>query len=129
MKKLLTIFSLVFILLISITSYAFITEEEFKEMHRNRLINLCEDNTGENSLFCVMAEFYGLGHIVNYLQTLDRKSEDWKVFDTISRKYFIKRYNTYDFMAIDLEFKAYLQEKEIKNNEGNNLPDRSNLGR
>ena len=137
MKKLLTIFSLMFIILLVPTAYSanniYVTRPMFQEQHRNQIIRVCEDTYGKDNIgdlyFCIMSEFYALEHVMDIMQGLVKDSEERKVFLELSRKYYIKEYKTYDFMSIEIEFRAYLQEKEIKNNEGNNLPDRSNLGR
>jgi len=102
------------VLLISTSAYA-ISPEEFIEIQENNIIALCEDGYegfGNNLLYeCIVTEFYGLKKVVMLLLTLDRQSEDWVVLTGLFDEYAWKDFNTYDFMAIHLEFENYLEEK------------------
>lgn len=123
----------VLLLLVStVNSAEVISEEQFREQHRNQIIKFCEYgylNKDKSELYyCILAEFYALEKVIDHVQEISRESEDWNAFVEILEANYYMQFQTYDFMAVDLDFEEYLQEKE-NNNEGNNLPDRSDLGR
>ena len=88
MKKLLTIFSLMFIILLVPTAYSanniYVTRPMFQEQHRNQIIRVCEDTYGKDNIgdlyFCIMSEFYALEHVMDIIQGLVKDSEERKVF-------------------------------------------------
>ena len=89
---------------------------EFLRQHENSLVKVCESIYSEHqtaSLYgCMLSEFYGLHKVLNILIMLDRNSEDWKVFRDIMQKYHLPDFETYDFMAVHLDFTEYLEGKE-----------------
>jgi len=109
------------VMLISTSVYA-MTKEEFVEIQQNNIIVLCDDAYGElpsNLLYeCMLTEFYGLYKVVHLLATADFNSEDGKFLNNLMKEYEWKDFETFDFMAIHLEYEIYLKEKELENIKG-----------
>ena len=108
-------------LLMSTGVYA-TTPHEFIEVQQNNIILLCEDGYAgmpNNLLYeCMLTEFYGLHKVVNLLIDMDFGSEDGKFLNNLMIEYEWKDFETFDFMAIHLDYEIYLKEKELENLKG-----------
>jgi len=107
------------------------SSDDFLHLHEDRIQKMCEDRTqevfgdglsGMNNPFrsffklsgkfeCGLTQFHALHKVIDLLLTIDRSSEDWKVFAKIMDENIIDDYETFDFMNIHLEYLAYLEEK------------------
>ena len=115
MKKLIiTIVSIILILLSGVSWSA--SEKDFRESNRDNLIAICEygyADYGTGALFeCILTEFYGLDKVIDHIIETKRDTEDWDVLMNIMENNYKKEFDTYDFMAIDLDFREYLKEKK-----------------
>ena len=119
------LYIIISMVLLSSSAYA-MSADDFLRIHETRLQELCEDNQINASeldnpfrnLFdlpgrfeCGLTQYYALHKVIDLLVTIDRESEDWKVFYKIMNENFIEEYETFDFMNIHLEYLAYLEEK------------------
>jgi len=106
----------IIVLLMSANVYA-ITRQEFLDVHQDNLINACEDGYGEMGIGilydCILEEFYGLHNVMYLIDTLDKDSEDWKKLMELLEEYDWGDYDTFDFMAVHLEFEIYLENKDL----------------
>jgi len=114
MKKIITIIISI-ILLMASTVYAE-TAISFRDEHYNKLIILCEDGYRDKSTSelyeCILNEFYGLNKVIDYLVETERDTEDWNVLMELFYEHsWWDSYETYDFMAIHLDFEEYLEGK------------------
>jgi len=101
------------VILISTSGYTMTTRGFIAEQQDN-LTALCEDGYGQTlpSLLyeCMLTEFYGLNRVIRLLAKVDRESDDWTALVDLLEEYRWEDYNTYDFMAIHLEFEKYLEQ-------------------
>ncbi len=125
-KKILCCFS---IILLATNVYA-MTKTEFLHEHEAAIVELCEDFEAErvasrdNPLArfmmipgryeCGLTSLYGLHKVMMFMEIVDRDSNDWEVLMELMKTNLIKEYETYDFIAIHLEFETYLEEKKDK---------------
>ena len=97
--------------------------EDFLYTHEWRIQDMCEaQQINADSPFrgflqfpgrfeCGLTQFHALHKVIDLLLTIDRSSEDWKVFTKIMDENIIDDYETFDFMNIHLEYLAYLEAK------------------
>jgi len=122
-KKLLKAVTLISILLFSSMCFA-ITAGEFIEIHQDRIIEQCEAEDEKfapmrnspigafmrfpNIYECILPQFYAIRKNVDHqLNTED--PDDWKKFTEIMEANYNEVYDTWDFVAVNLEFEAYLE--------------------
>jgi len=115
------------IILLSTSSYA-ITSTEFMYDHEDKIVKSCEDfNTerlaiGKDNPFvnffgvparyeCGLVSFYALHKVIQILMTTEKDSDDWEFLEKLMTKYYIPKYETFNFVLIHLDFERYLEEK------------------
>jgi len=116
------------IILLSTSSYA-VTREEFQHQQEDNIVKFCEDfevtrQANRNSIFttlfripshyeCGLTAFYALHKVMYIMDTMDRTSKEAADFEKLLYKYYIEEYDTYNYIAIHLEYEKYLEEKKI----------------
>lgn len=114
------------IILLSTSSYA-ITSTEFMYAHEDKIVKICEEvevklALQRDTVFaqyfelpgryeCGIIGFYALHKVIKILMTTEKSSDDWKFLEKLMTKYFIPKYETFDFVLIHLDFERYLEEK------------------
>ena len=111
------------IILLSTSSYA-LTSMEFLLAQEDIIVELCEDFearrevTNENSPFmhfsryeCGLTLFYALRKVTRLILTIEKDTDDYRFLSELLVAYYIEKYDTYNFIAIHLDFEEYLEEK------------------
>ena len=115
------------IVLLSTSSYA-LTSTEFLYAQEDLIIDMCEDFEAKKqniirdnpfvSLFklpahyeCSLTSFYALHKVTRLILLVKRGTDDHRFLSKLLTEYYIEEYDTYDFIAIHLEFEEYLEEK------------------
>lgn len=112
LKKLLIVCSIVLLLCSNI--YA-MTLDQFKEAHQTGIVKACIESWEEGTASrygCMLNEFHALHKVMDYLITVDGKSDDWKVLMGLFKVHIWPEYKTFDFLSIHIEFEEYLKSKQ-----------------
>ena len=111
------------IILLTTNTHA-VSRGEYINHHEDRMITLCEDIYGEGGATygCLMTEYYAIRKVSAILITIRKSGEDWDFLVDLFAEHKWPEYDTYDFMAIHLDFENYLEEKN--NNVLNDLKEK-----
>ena len=115
MLRVLKYFLIVCMVVCSISTSAYaVSRESYIAQHEDRMVILCEDIYGEGGATygCLMTEYYAIRKVAEIIVTMQRSGDDWEFLVDLFTEHKWPEYDTYDFMAIHLDFEEYLEEKE-----------------
>ncbi len=100
------------IILLSTSAHA-VSREEYISHHENSMITLCGDIYGDRdgTYGCLITEYYAIRKVSEIIVTMQRSGDDWEFLVDLFTEHKWPEYETYDFMAIHLDFEEYLEEK------------------
>jgi hypothetical protein len=116
MKKLLKTVTLISIFLMLSTNLFAESGQELIEKHEKIIIEFCDSaysEYGNSAVYsCILSELYGFNRTMRYLFEVQNNPQDRAILNDLFEAHFQADIGTWDFMAIHLEFEAYLKSKQ-----------------